>query len=138
METQAGDNHRAAVAVIARVVDVLQVHRGKQAAPEMRGVVGLDSVYSAPLRSCCAKMKAAGRMRIGPPLEDETIELKNELQRKLQLPGRTGVPRWEAGAGDRCKTGGRQARQHAAGLAVVRVVEKIEGIRAELDVYPLG
>jgi hypothetical protein len=43
VETQAGDNHRAAVAVIARVVDVLQVHRGKQAAPKMRGVVGLDN-----------------------------------------------------------------------------------------------
>src|SRR5712691_1807829 len=57
VELQAGDNHRAAVAVIARVVDALQVHRGKQAAPKMRGVVRLENILAAVRESAVANKK---------------------------------------------------------------------------------
>lgn len=47
MKSEAGCQHGAAVAVVARVVNVLQVHSGENTPPQVRVVVGFDNIFPA-------------------------------------------------------------------------------------------
>src|SRR5947209_5190508 len=61
--------------------------------------------------------------------------LEHQLHSHLQLAGRTGVAGWEASARNLTKGG---ASNYAAGLAIVRMVEQVERVSAELNIHPLG
>ena len=58
MGAERGDEDRAAVAIVAGIVDVLQAGGEVKAAPDVRGVVGLDNVFAAVVQSAIAEEKA--------------------------------------------------------------------------------
>jgi hypothetical protein len=52
---QAGDNYRAAVAVVAGIDDVLHSRREIDSAPDMRRIVGLENVFAAVVQMAIAE-----------------------------------------------------------------------------------
>ena len=58
MEAEPWNPHRAAVPVVTRVIDVLQIGSDEKAAPQMRGIVALDDFLSAVVQTAIAQQKA--------------------------------------------------------------------------------
>src|ERR1700683_3528166 len=58
MEAEPWNPHRAAVAVVTRVIDVLQIGSEEKAAPQVGGIVALDDFLSAVVQAAIAQQKA--------------------------------------------------------------------------------
>ena len=58
MQSEAGDKHRAAIAVVAGILDMLQVRGCVNSAPDMRGVVGLDNIFATVIQTAVSEKKA--------------------------------------------------------------------------------
>ena len=58
MEAEAGRQHWTAVAVVAGIVDVLNVEASEDSAPYMRVVVTLDDIFPAVVQRAVAEQKA--------------------------------------------------------------------------------
>lgn len=50
-------NHRSAIPVVARVVDVLHAQRREKPSPDMQRVIALDNVFPAVVQSAIAQQK---------------------------------------------------------------------------------
>ena len=58
MGAERGDEHGAAVAVVAGVIDVLQAGREVDAAPDVGCVVGLHDIFAAVVETAVAEQEA--------------------------------------------------------------------------------
>jgi hypothetical protein len=58
VEAEGGDEDRAAVAVVAGIVDVLQAGSNVDAAPKVGSVVGLHNIFAAVVESAIAQEEA--------------------------------------------------------------------------------
>ena len=55
MQTESGNNHWAAIAVVSRVADVLHIRRYIHAPPEERRVIGFQDILPSALVQNCAR-----------------------------------------------------------------------------------
>ena len=58
VSAEGGDDYRAAVAVVAGVVDVLQAGGEVDAAPDVDGVVGLENIFAAVVEMAVAEKES--------------------------------------------------------------------------------
>src|ERR1700683_190319 len=58
VQKDGGDQHRPAIAIVARVVDALEAHGRKHSAPSMEGVIGLDDIFAAVIQAAIAEQKS--------------------------------------------------------------------------------
>src|SRR3989442_10270492 len=70
MEAHRGHQHRAAVAIVAEIVDVLQDERSEEATPEVDRVISLDDEFPPVIQPAVAQQEAAPAKRkvaaVGP------------------------------------------------------------------------
>ena len=85
MEADTRSEHGAAVAVVARIVDVLQVEPGGDSAPHVRVVVSLDNIFAAVVQPAVTEQKAqASEGQIFLMVGGNAI--RNEYAAQLVLP----------------------------------------------------
>src|SRR2546425_12218203 len=63
MEAHRGHQHRAAVAIVAGIVDVLQDQRSEEATPEVDRVISLDDEFPPVIQPAVAQQEAAPAKR---------------------------------------------------------------------------
>src|SRR2546422_11758022 len=63
MEAHRGHQHRAAVAIVAEIVDVLQDERSEEATPEVDRVISLDDEFPPVIQPAVAQQEAAPAKR---------------------------------------------------------------------------
>ena len=89
MKAQRRRKQRAAVAVVAGVVDVLRVERSEDAAPDVQRVVGFDNVLAAVVQFAVAEQEAeasegqiflvVARNSVGDEREARAVQLSSPL-----------------------------------------------------------
>ena len=57
VKSESGGQHRAAVAIVAGMVDVLEIQAGENPAPQVRVVIALDNIFSTVIQCAVAKEK---------------------------------------------------------------------------------
>ncbi len=63
MEAEAPHQHRSAIAVVAGIVDVLQIQAGENPAPHVSVVVGLCNIFSPIIERAIAQKEASTAQR---------------------------------------------------------------------------